>query len=240
MGWWSRKEGNDDREGGPWLRAAEGALRGLALGSPVLLFLLIWYADAFRHPLRTTPIFFLFGTLALALGRPRAAAPPEPAPADARFRAQGEDRWGLRLVALGTLGLLWLLMSRDSYQGLIVYAMRSPGSWIAVGCAIGGLVLIVLRPPRPWVVLGVLVVGDLSLRAFFAREWPIEPWVGDMLPLVQSACDRFLSGLDPYAVHQMQIDSQVPLTYPPGLWLTFLPARMLGVDIRWTSGWPTL
>ena len=155
MGWWSRKQDDDDREGRPWLRAAAGALRGLALGSPALLFLLIWYSDAFRRPLRTTPIFFLLGTLALFLGRRETTARPEAVPDGGRWWARGEDRWGLRLVAVGTLGLLWLLMSRDSYQGLIVYAMRSTGSWIAVGCVIGGLALIVCdrrgrgRGPRP-------------------------------------------------------------------------------------------
>ncbi|MBI5490899.1 MAG: hypothetical protein HY905_26440 [Deltaproteobacteria bacterium] len=236
MGWWKRDPdgGRAERGDGGWLPTAREALRGLALGAPALLFLLVWYADGFRRPWRTTPIFLGLGALALVLGRARAREPPAAGPVGG-FWARGADAWGLRLVALGALGLLWLLLSEFPYQGMIVYAARTTGWRIAVGCVIAGLVLILARPPRPWVVLAALIAGDLTLRAYFAREWPVEPWVGDMLPLVQSACDRLLSGLDPYAVHQMQLGSQVPLTYPPGLWLAFLPARALGVDIRWTS-----
>ncbi|MBI5502615.1 MAG: hypothetical protein HY907_20385 [Deltaproteobacteria bacterium] len=228
MGWWKR-----EAEGG-WLPAARGALRGLALGAPALLFLLVWYADGFRRPWRTTPIFVALGVLALVFGRRDTGSTDAAAPGGG-FWARGADRWGLRLVALGALGLLWLLLSEFPYQGMIVYAVRTTGWQVAVGCVIAGLVLVAVRPPRPWVVLAALIAGDLTLRAYFAREWPVEPWVGDMLPLVQSACDRLLSGVDPYGVHQMQLGSQVPLTYPPGLWLAYLPARALGVDIRWTS-----
>ncbi|MDI7267899.1 MAG: hypothetical protein QME96_07885, partial [Myxococcota bacterium] len=227
-------EGSAATTAGRLWAAAREALRSLALAAPALMFVLVYVGDEYRKPLRTTPVFLALGALALWLGRPRvpSAAPP---PSPGGFWARGSDRWGLRVVAVASFVLLAVLLSRRPYQGMVLYHLRGTGLWTAVTIAAAGLALVLARPPRPWIVLGILIAGDLAVRAFSLRQWEIHPAVRDMLPLVMSAIDSFLAGENPYAVHTMQIGSQVPLTYPPAMWLAYLPARLAGIDIRWTS-----
>jgi hypothetical protein len=56
---------------------------------------------------------------------------------------------------------------------------------------------------------------------------------GDMLPLIEQAVGNFLHGINPYRGYR--ISQEIHLTYLPGLWLTYIPAQLAGVDYRWTG-----
>jgi hypothetical protein len=71
------------------------------------------------------------------------------------------------------------------------------------------------------------------LRAVGLETVKLDPAVRDMLPLVKSAQDAFVSGMNPYDLHQMQRGSVVPLTYLPGMWLIHGIPRLVGLDLRW-------
>ena len=61
----------------------------------------------------------------------------------------------------------------------------------------------------------------------------IHPQLGDMLPLIDMVTDTFLTGQFPYKVYEFPW--KVPLTYMPGLWMTYLPAQFLDFDLRHTG-----
>lgn len=80
-----------------------------------------------------------------------------------------------------------------------------------------------------WSVLVSLVAFQLaSIRSF-----PLDPARSDMLPLVEAACMRLLSGLDPYSPYV--VHEWLRLTYLPGLWLPYMPAVLLEIDPRFVN-----
>ncbi len=92
--------------------------------------------------------------------------------------------------------------------------------------------LLLLRFPAIAIALGAFALGTI-IRVIHMDNIPIVPEHGDMLPLVQGALGHFLAGLSPYRTYQMPWE--VPLTYLPVTWLSYLPAYLLGVDLRWTN-----
>lgn len=149
-----------------------------------------------------------------------------------RGRSRGRDveRLGL-LIALVFLAHL---MGKQRVQFLPVLPYGRPDldtlTWTAAIVLIA--LLFVPRVPALVRVLALLGAG-LGLRYVGLETWKLDPSTRDMLPLVQSAQDAFLSGLNPYGLHQMQRGSVVPLTYLPGMWLVWCVPRFFGaVDFR--------
>lgn len=97
----------------------------------------------------------------------------------------------------------------------------------------GGILLLVLnRAPAWWLASAALMLGT-AIRVIHMRHIPIEPLNGDMLPLVEGALENVVAGRSPYMTYQMPWE--VPLTYLPVTWLSYLPAYLLGIDLRWTN-----
>jgi hypothetical protein len=97
----------------------------------------------------------------------------------------------------------------------------------------GGLLLLVLsRASAGWVALAALILGTI-IRLIHMEHLPIAPENGDMLPLVQGAISNLLDGRSPYMLYRMPWE--VPLTYLPITWLSYLPAYLFGIDLRWTN-----
>lgn len=140
----------------------------------------------------------------------------------------------LRIGVLVALGLLAIMASGQTYQRLPLFEYESTVVqglfWTAAACLAA---LAVVLPRQRWIWLVGLLLPALALRAVGLDVWSIDPGVRDMLALVTSAHDSFLAGENPYQLHQMQKGSVVPLTYLPGMWLSFLPPRLVGLDIRW-------
>jgi len=212
------------------------ALRQVALAIPAVLLLIVYIGDQFREPLVTAPIFFaLLAALAIAVTRRPAQQGATEQEFERRLWARGPVAWWIRGAAVAAGGLLLVLLSGREYQHMVLYPERGAFLWIAVAAAGLGLALLLVRPPRPLISLGVLTMAGLAIRACGMAQWEIDPVRRDMLPLVVSALDSLLDGHNPYQLYQMQVGSQVPLTYPPGLWLLHLPTHALGLDVRWTA-----
>lgn len=83
------------------------------------------------------------------------------------------------------------------------------------------------------VYLSILCV-DYSIRIY--PKIPIDYKIADMLPLIKRACQHFVEGKDVYQnpinAPGFWANSYIP--YLPAMWLPFVPAYALGVDIRWT------
>ena len=81
-----------------------------------------------------------------------------------------------------------------------------------------------------------LFLAFISLTAFACRAGtalahPLDPARSDMVPLLHLSITRLILGQNPYAEYLMPWS--LPLTYLPILWVAFLPAWLLGLDLRW-------
>jgi len=205
---------------------------------PIALMALVCIGDAYRQPMETTPVFFgliAVWALGLALVVPRLRASDAAAPTRRSLFARGSDAIWLRAAAALAGGLLAHLATGAVHQKMVLFHQMTPPLWVAFGGAAAALAVVLVRPPKPVISLGLIVAAGLVVRAAGLWQWEIDPARRDMLALVLSALDRFTSGENPYGLHQMQVGSLVPLTYPPGLWLAHLPAYALGADIRFTG-----
>lgn len=192
-----------------------------------LLFLLLYLGDTYKEPLHTTPVLFALLFLLVAVKWPRRTT---------EEYLTITSAWWTRATSLTAAGLLAFLLSPTlKYQGVVLYEHRPFGFWVSVAITCVSLLILLVRPPRPAIALGLLTVAGLSIRAWSNLQWDLNPVRSDMVPLIHSALEAFMAGENPYAFHQMQTNSLVPLTYPPLLWLSHLPAYLLGIDIRWTS-----
>jgi hypothetical protein len=72
----------------------------------------------------------------------------------------------------------------------------------------------------------------LAAQALSILAFPLHPERSDMLPLIREAHGRILAGESPYGLYELVPGRQVPLTYLPGLLLAYLPASLLGLDLR--------
>ena len=203
--------------------------------APLLMLLLVYIGDRFPHPAVSVSIFIALMFVLTALSMRYAPSRPELNAPSGRYFATGKEAWWIRGAGLVGLGLLYLLISDRRYQGMIIFPRETVGLYAAVSAATACLALLVVKPPKPSISLIVLIAAGLAVRTLWFSVWEINPAKRDMLALVISAIETFLSGDNPYAFYQMQRGSEIPLTYPPGLWLLHLPAYLAGLDIRWTA-----
>lgn len=202
---------------------------------PILMLLLVYAGDTLRMALVSVLVFFLLMALLAASSISDETGQPL---VDTDFGlgfAKGRIATWSRIAGAGGLAMLALLFSGRRYQGMVVLSPETQGAYIAGGVAVLALLLLLVKPPKPVLSLIVLLIAGLAIRALWFPTWELNPAKRDMLPLVVSAIETFLSFENPYGFHHMQRGSEVPLTYPPGLWLMHVPAYLAGLDIRWTA-----
>jgi hypothetical protein len=135
-----------------------------------------------------------------------------------------------RLGAFLALGFLLHFAAHVHVQHLPVLAPAKPWLW-AFAALLLALALVVRGPF--YARLAALLAAGFALRVLGIEVWEIDPRTRDMLALVESAQDRFVSGHNPYAsLYAMQHGSVLPLTYLPGMWLGYGVPRLLGLDLR--------
>lgn len=93
--------------------------------------------------------------------------------------------------------------------------------------------------PQAVIALGLLIFlavlyYDYGMRTYPA--WPLSYKDADMLPLIQKACERFITEQDVYAnpINEPGLWPNAYIPYLPAMWFPFVPATFLGIDIRWT------
>lgn len=100
--------------------------------------------------------------------------------------------------------------------------------------AVAGAAALIFRPPPTLWLLALLFAGGVALRlALFALIRP-DPAFADNLPAVQMSLERLVAGLTPYAIHDFGSHTN-PMPYLPFTFLSYLPAHVLGLDIRLTN-----
>ncbi len=146
-------------------------------------------------------------------------------------RGQGIPQPLQRQLLLALILATWCAVAYDYMVFL------SPGVTTVRILLCGGFALVLLRAIfRPihtgWIVTAVVLAGS-TLRLINFKSMPLDPTRSDMLPLVQQALQNFVAGREPYTLYSMPWE--LPLTYLPATWLTYLPAYVLGIDIRYTN-----
>ncbi len=149
-----------------------------------------------------------------------------------RGRAIGRDVE--RLGLLIALALLVHQVGKLRVQSLPVLPYARPDlDTITLSAAVVLVALLFVPRLPPFIRVLALLGAGIGLRYVGLETWKIDPATRDMLPLVKSAQDAFLSGVNPYGLHQMQGGSVVPLTYLPGMWLIWCLPRFFGaLDFR--------
>jgi hypothetical protein len=168
-------------------------------------------------------------------GRPKAAS-TAPATSTAGRRLgwllgrSGSSRLMERLLILcATASLVLGLGSEWTYGYILTYAAPVPRALAAALMAawLVGAVWLLARP-RPtgaWMVM--LLAAAASTRALACLLTPAP--TGDMLPVIDVALDAMLNGEPPYRIYPPA------LPYLPGTFLSYLPAGLLGIDLRWSN-----
>lgn len=134
-----------------------------------------------------------------------------------------------------SLSLLPLIAFIASMIDLSVFIPRDGGwSGTRIAILVIGIVglLGALRLGTGAVTIVAALLGT-AIRTVHMEYTAIIPTNGDMLPLVNGAITNLLGGNSPYAMYRMPWE--VPLTYLPVTWLSYLPPYLLGADLRWTN-----
>jgi len=76
-------------------------------------------------------------------------------------------------------------------------------------------------------------IFGILIRAIVIQSVPFGVKIADMLPLIQKAGQTLLLGQNPYQVYHFPY--AMPLTFWPGLWLPFVPAILMRIDLRWAG-----
>jgi hypothetical protein len=112
---------------------------------------------------------------------------------------------------------------------------------LALSAASVLLGVVAIRRPRALGAVVTCLVATLVVNtAILLPRVPMLRSGGDMLNLIVGGVDRALSGTNPYVDLRVPDSEPVeysarPLTYPPLMWLAYLPFRALGWDIRWMT-----
>ncbi|PDW02338.1 hypothetical protein [Candidatus Viridilinea mediisalina] len=149
--------------------------------------------------------------------------------------SRGLDHMGissttLRLLTLVILGA-WLATAHNVLNFLLPTVSGWHYLWFGAGAC--GLGMLVVRPLRPALTLGLALGLGVGTRLLAIQQIPLDPLQSDMLPLVQQALANLYTGQSPYALYLMPWE--LPLTYLPVTWLAYLPADLLGLDLRLTN-----
>ena len=129
-----------------------------------------------------------------------------------------------------------LLLILNVYAGRLdkLFQVHSlgPPRWVVLVVATGWVLILGLihhrgaTPSRIAFGLAWLVVGT---RAFALLIFPFHRLPGDMLDAINRSLDLLLAGRFPY------VNFPPPMPYLPGTFLAYLPAKLLGLDLRVTN-----
>ena len=82
-----------------------------------------------------------------------------------------------------------------------------------------------------WLILGLLLLGIFYFGHLAIKARPLDYTFADMLPIIQIMGERWLGGEEVYAIIPEIWDGMQPI-YLPVMWLSYIPAVLLEVDIR--------
>lgn len=86
------------------------------------------------------------------------------------------------------------------------------------------------------VVAGLLVLATWSWCQYWFEEMPIDITNADMLPIIKVMCERFIAGQHSHVYDIIPwIWKGIQPIYLPAMWLPYVPAIAMGLDMRWIA-----
>lgn len=150
----------------------------------------------------------------------------------------------LLAFAIETLSSTWLLKLNGWAPFLSILYLLS-GITIAI-LLLSFPVVKLPRPAKPHflthtthyriILIGLIALAMYSWCRYWFEEIPIDISNADMLPIIKVMGERFVAG------HHKQVYDTIPWIwngiqpiYLPAMWLPYVPAIALGIDIRWVT-----
>ena len=122
-------------------------------------------------------------------------------------------------IAVTTLIISFVLLVHNGQEPLFLFALA----------ALPFLLFFVWRKRSLWpLAFYILIVGALGRYTRYFREG----YMSDVLPAIRDYIGYFLSGKNVYREIIMAASGPTPFTYLPFALLWYLPARLIGVDLR--------
>ena len=148
-------------------------------------------------------------------------------------RGPGGDRVPVRGVFAVASVLLAVDLAAKALSPYFALQRRPPPTVGLLVVVAGWLAVVPLARRRQamagrWCLVGLagLVLGT---RALVLAVSPFDRMTGDMLPVIDRALGELLAGRFPYRNYPP------PMPYLPGMFLAYLPTKLLGLDIRWSN-----
>lgn len=191
-------------------------------GQPPEAFTLLPVSDVVWHSVG----WLVFTVLLLTLFA--TSLQPDPAASDLPLRR-------LTLLALVAAYAVTGLMRSATGRTFGLAEAVGPSALAAGALVALAVALALLRwpPPTAWLLGIFLGAGVLFRLALYALIRP-DPAFADNLPAVELSLERLMAGLTPYAIHDFGSHTN-PMPYLPLTFLSYLPAHLLGVDMRLTN-----
>lgn len=140
----------------------------------------------------------------------------------------------LRRLTLGALFAVYAVTGLERVATGRAFGL--PPAALVAGLIVAVVVAgaLIRRPPSTAWLLGACLGAGVVLRlALIALVRP-DAAFADNLPAVALSLERLRGGLTPYAIHNFG-DHTNPMPYLPLTFLSYLPAQVLGMDIRLTN-----
>lgn len=121
-----------------------------------------------------------------------------------------------------------------------------PVSLVFMACGLAVGILALLKPqhdfkPIPRYAFWIMLLPLLLLLAWsipkigvLFSSVPVDYKIADMLPIMDIMCRRFVNGTGVYRIIPEIWEGMMPI-YLPAMWLPYLIATELGVDLRWVT-----
>jgi hypothetical protein len=140
----------------------------------------------------------------------------------------GKRPFEFALLGVATIGVVLTVGSAWTYGYVVAYATPLPTAILIVAIlawsGAASWLLSAPRSPTQWMV--VLTAATLTTRALGCVYSPVS---GDMIATVSRALDMLLAGEQPYRVYPPAMP-YFPLTF-----LSYLPSRLMDIDLRWSN-----
>jgi len=147
------------------------------------------------------------------------------------FAFMGSSGWVSSLPVIASYILM--MSSPVFYMDHQIYPRWGTVESTVVLCCYATILIPVFFTRKGIVALFCFLVAGTALRIIGIMQWEIDPAHRDMIPLIHYANLSFLHGNNPYRLYWCGHD--LPLTYFPVLWLSYLPAVIADIPPRTIS-----
>lgn len=138
--------------------------------------------------------------------------------------------WCLKIPGGSYLFTILYFIAGISFAGLLLFfpELKFPT---------GGIKAWNTRPVHyKFIIIGLLALAMYTLGGIWFDDIPVDISYADMLPIIKVMCQRFAAGLHREVYDNIPwIWNGIQPIYLPAMWLPFVPATVLGFDMRWIT-----